>query len=430
MIVAAYNLKKYFPVGSPLGLGRTLEVKAVDGVTVKIPADEIVGLVGESGSGKSTLGRLITLLTEPTSGEILFDVPDDVLSEYEHAVEAGDLDRKKAIERDYSLLHMGRGGVKRVRKSFGMVFQDPTASLDPRMMVKDIIMEPMVETGHMRGEAAQERVFDLLGKVKLPEYFAYRYPHELSGGQKQRVALARAISTDPKLLVLDEPTSALDVSVQAQILALIKEIKQELKSGILLITHNISVAYYMSNHIYVMYAGKMVETGQAKKVIKEPKHPYTVSLMSAVPVINMKKERIILRGEAPNLIFLPYGCRFHPRCPMAFEICGWTSDEVKEDLQYLIEEKYYTDEHTEITVDGRFGLKILGVSADRLKSIIEAERDSVVSLRAVREVSPLEGGVSVRMYEGLEPTLKSYDGRQISCLLFETVQVSRSNPPS
>ena len=420
MIIAAYNLKKYFPVGSPLGLGRTLEVKAVDGVSIKIPADEIVGLVGESGSGKSTLGRLITLLTKPTSGEILFDVPEGVLAEYEQALESGDADRRKAIEHDYSLLHMSWSGLKRVRRSLGMVFQDPTASLDPRMTVKDIIMEPMVETGHMNGEAARERVFELLRKVKLPEYFAYRYPHELSGGQKQRVALARAISTDPKLLVLDEPTSALDVSVQAQILALIKEIKQELRSGVLLITHNISVAYYMSNHIYVMYAGKMVETGQAKRVIKEPKHPYTVSLMSAVPVINVKKERIILRGEAPNLIFLPYGCRFHPRCPMAFEICGWTSDEVKEDLQYLLEEKYYVDEHTQITVDGRFALKIFGVSPERLKAIIEAERESVASLRAVKEMLPAEGGAAVRLYQGFEPTLKSYDGRQISCLLFET----------
>ncbi len=418
MIIASYNLRKYFPVGSPLGLGRTLEVKAVDGVNVKIPENSIVGLVGESGSGKSTLGRLLTLLVKPTSGEILFDVPSSVVEEYETALSSNDTQTIQKIQRQYSLLRKHGTELKKVKRYFGMVFQDATASLDPRMTVKDIIMEPMIETRFAKGRNAEERVFELLKKVKLPDYFAYRYPHELSGGQKQRVALARAISTNPKFLVLDEPTSALDVSVQAQILNLIKELKAELKAGVLLITHNISVAYYMSDYIYVMYAGKVVEYGDAKKVIKLPKHPYTISLMSAIPEINVKKTRIILKGETPNLIFPPRGCRFHPRCPMAFEICGWSASEVKEDLEFLLQEKYFVGEETKVEVDDEVTLKVIGVSAERLQSIINSEKDSSASLKSIKEISPNANHVLVKLYKGVEPPLKRYEDREISCLLF------------
>jgi len=218
--------------------------------------------------------------------------------------------------------------------------------------------------------------------------------------------------------VLDEPTSALDVSVQAQILNLIKELKAELKAGVLLITHNISVAYYMSDYIYVMYAGKVVEYGDAKKVIKLPKHPYTISLMSAIPEINVKKTRIILKGETPNLIFPPRGCRFHPRCPMAFEICGWSASEVKEDLEFLLQEKYFVGEETKVEVDDEVTLKVIGVSAERLQSIINSEKDSSASLKSIKEISPNANHVLVKLYKGVEPPLKRYEDREISCLLF------------
>jgi len=276
MLIAARNLTKFFELrGGLTGKGA---VQAVSDVDVEVREGEIVGVVGESGSGKSTLGRLLLGLIAPTSGEVLFDIPEELLQKYDEARSANDKKTMEEIASKYSITRKSGRELRALRRRMNMMFQDPYSSLNPRWRVEDIIMEPMVSTGYLTGNEARKRVRELLEEVGLPREFAYRYPHELSGGQRQRVALARSISTLPSFLVLDEPTSALDVSAQAQILQLLKRIRERFRIGLLLITHNIAVVSYMSDRIYVMYAGKVVEGGPKTSIISKPQHPYTVAL--------------------------------------------------------------------------------------------------------------------------------------------------------
>src|SRR5467141_2663460 len=339
MMLATVGLSKYFPISGTL-IGRMM-LKAVDDVSIKIQENRIVGLVGESGSGKSTLGRALLRLLEPTSGDILFNIPDEELATFERAKAGNDAAKLDEIRERYSLLRKSTSEMRRLRREMNIVFQDPYSSLNPRMRLVDVISEPMLSTGFCTRDEAHERVFDLLREVGLPEFFEDRYPHELSGGQRQRVAIARAISTNPKLLILDEPTSALDVSVQAQILNLLRSLREKYGMSMLLITHNIAVVAYLAEYVYVMYAGKIMEWGAKAKVLRDPQHPYTKALMSSVPAIGETKTRSILRGDPPNLIVPPLACRFHPRCPVAFEPCGWSAEEVAEDLEFLLTGKYY-----------------------------------------------------------------------------------------
>jgi len=259
MIIAARKISKYFQVKGTGLMGGGASLKAVDDVNINVSERSVVGVVGESGSGKSTLGRLLMALLLPTSGQVLFDIPDDILAEYDSALESGELEKLRRIEREYSVYTKKGKELKKMRREMGIIFQDPYSSLDPRMRVMDIVMEPMIATGFKRRDEARQMCLRLLEEVGLPREFAFRYPHELSGGQRQRVALARGISTLPKFLVLDEPTSALDVSVQAQILSLLKEIKNTFNISMLLITHNIAVVAYMADYVNVMYAGKLME---------------------------------------------------------------------------------------------------------------------------------------------------------------------------
>ena len=269
MIIAGRNLKVYFPVKGVRGAS----VRAVDDVDIEVEEGEIVGLVGESGSGKTTLGRTLIRLIEPTAGEILFEIPDHDLERYDEARERGDVETMKLISSKYSALRLKGKALKEFRRKVGIVFQDPYSSLDPRLRIADIIAEPMIETGAYNRDKAMERVIDLLEEVQLSPEFADRYPHELSGGQRQRVAIARGIATNPRFVVLDEPTSALDVSVQAEILELLRELRETHKMAMLFITHNISVVSYMADRIYVMYAGKVMEKGPKAEVIRKPAHP-------------------------------------------------------------------------------------------------------------------------------------------------------------
>ncbi|MCE4608040.1 MAG: ABC transporter ATP-binding protein, partial [Caldisphaeraceae archaeon] len=318
MIIAARRLTKYFEIKGV----KNAFIRAVDDVNIEIKEGEIVGLVGESGSGKSTLGRLLIRLIDPTSGEILYNTPDDELEEYDIALENNDEKAAKKIADKYSITRLRGEDLRRFRRNVGIVFQDPYSSLDPRWKIEDIIAEPIIETKAMKPEEARKRVDELLDEVELPREFRNRFPHELSGGQRQRVALARGIATFPRLVILDEPTSALDVSVQAEILELLRSLRKKYNMAMLLITHNISVVSYMSDRIFVMYAGKIMEKGYKNDVIKDPQHPYTIALISAVPQIKRTMQRIILKGDPPNLLNLPKGCRFHPRCPLALPICG------------------------------------------------------------------------------------------------------------
>ena len=449
MMIAAYGLSKYFPVRGAFRARTTL--KAVDDAQLRIGKEQIVGLVGESGSGKSTLGRCLIRLLEPTKGDVLFDIPDDKLAEYERIRSAlvdletqGDEEAQKAADgapsadvsaeigatqakldgmaEPYSLLSKSHAQMRELRRNMNIVFQDPYSSLNPRLKLVDIISEPMLSTHFCSRDEAEQRSRELLREVGLPEFFEDRYPHELSGGQRQRVAIARAISTNPKLLILDEPTSALDVSVQAQILNMLRELRNKYSISMLLITHNIAVVAYLAEKVYVMYAGKVMEWGDKAKVLREPEHPYTKALMSAVPIAGEKRTRVILRGDPPNLVEPPLACRFHPRCPVAFDICGWTADEVAEDLAYLLMGKHFTTfgDALQFEAEGDRGLVILGTSdAAKVQEVVDREKEDTRSLTGIASIASSEGKVVLTLHAPTEPRMYPIpDGREINCLLF------------
>jgi peptide/nickel transport system ATP-binding protein len=273
-------------------------VKAVDGVSLTIPAGRTLALVGESGSGKTTAGKAILRLIDPTAGAVRFDT----------------VDFAKLSHRE---LRRHRGDVQ-------IVFQDPFSSLNPRMRIADILGEGMKALGGPETEAARDRRIDaLLSQVGLPSRAKERYPHEFSGGQRQRIAIARALAVNPKLIIADEPTSALDVSVQAQIVNLLKDLQDRLGIAYLFITHNLALVEYLAHEVAVMYLGRIVEHGSAEEVIGDPKHPYTRALLSAVPSLEPGRAASAMRleGELPSPSSPPTGCHFHPRCPSATPQC-------------------------------------------------------------------------------------------------------------
>src|SRR5262249_13595249 len=292
-LVRVEDVVKHFPAR----LGAS--VKAVDGVTFQIRKGECLGLVGESGCGKSTLGRLIAQLLPLTSGHVYF--------------------------KDIDLTRLHGEKLRRQRREFQMIFQDPFASLDPRMTVGDIIGEPIDNFGVARGRLRNERVQDLLRVVGLNPNFNNRYPHEFSGGQRQRIGVARALSVQPSLIICDEPISALDVSIQGQIINLLQDLQERFNLTYLFIAHDLAVVRHISHRVMVMYLGKVVEVADSRRIYSDPRHPYTAALLSAIPVPDPKVERqrrlVHLEGEIPSPINPPSGCRFHTRCPIAQAVC-------------------------------------------------------------------------------------------------------------
>jgi len=305
ILLKVTNLKQYFPIKGGI-LGRTVNyVKAVDDISFTIYEGETLSIVGESGCGKSTTGRAILRLDKPTSGRVEFDGVD--------------------------LLTLSKKEMNKMRKHLQMIFQDPYASLNPRQTVRQILTEAMEIQNVLPKDQRDKRALELLEIVGLGAHQADRYPHEFSGGQRQRIGIARALAVNAKFIIADEAVSALDVSIQAQILNLLKKLQRELGLTYLFFSHDMGVVRYISDRIIVMYLGKIVEIADKKSLFENPQHPYTKALLSAIPSTNVdrKKERMMLKGDVPSPIDPPTGCRFHTRCPFATEVCRTETPELR-----------------------------------------------------------------------------------------------------
>ena len=309
VLVHVEQLKKYFPITRGIVLQRHIgDVKAVDDVSFEIYRGETLGLVGESGCGKTTLGRTMLRLYEPTAGAVFMG--------------------------GTNLVTLKRRELRDMRRYMQMIFQDPYASLDPRMTVASIIGEPFLVHGGVSGKAKRKRIEELLELVEMNPAFANRYPHEFSGGQRQRIGVARALALNPDLIVCDEPISALDVSIQAQVVNLLEELQDRLNLTYLVIAHDLSMVRHISDRVAVMYLGKIMELTDRDSLYTDPLHPYTKALLSAVPipdpVLEKQREQIILEGDLPSPADPPTGCNFNTRCPVAIEECFVNDPEFRE----------------------------------------------------------------------------------------------------
>lgn len=308
ILVEVKNLRMYFPVLAGIFRRKTADVKAVDDISFYVKRGETLGLVGESGCGKTTTGRCILQLAKPTGGHVLFEGTD--------------------------LTKVSTGVMRHMRAYMQLIYQDPYASLDPRMSVGDIIGEPLQVHNLAQGKQYRKQIDELLCMVELEPRMAKRYPHEFSGGQRQRIGIARALAVRPKFIVCDEPVSALDVSIQAQIIKLLEKLKNDLHLTYLFIAHDLSVVRYISDRVAVMYLGKIMEITRSDELYDNPLHPYTQALLSAVPIpnptVDRQRKRILLSGDVPSPVNPPRGCHFHPRCHMARDICKEQEPDLKD----------------------------------------------------------------------------------------------------
>ncbi|WP_042356766.1 ABC transporter ATP-binding protein [Bacillus rubiinfantis] len=300
LLLEVNGLKKYFPITGGLLGQKQGEVKAVDDVSFYVKKGETLGIVGESGCGKSTTGRLLMRLIEASDGSIKFE--------------------------DQEVRRMSKGELRRIRRDIQMVFQDPYASLNPRHSVEQILEEPLIVHGIGSKEERKKRVKEMLEVVGLSSYHAKRYPHQFSGGQRQRIGIARALMTKPKLIIADEPVSALDVSIQAQVLNLMKDIQREFGLTYIFIAHDLGVVRHISDRVGVMYLGRLIELADSEELYDNPLHPYTKALLSAVPIPDpdLKKKTILIEGDLPSPANPPTGCAFHTRCGECMDICKTT----------------------------------------------------------------------------------------------------------
>jgi oligopeptide/dipeptide ABC transporter ATP-binding protein len=295
-MIEVKNLKKWFYVGKVVA-GKREACRAVDDVSFYVNQKEVLGLVGESGCGKTTCGKMLLRIIDPTSGSIFFD--------------------------NEEITHLNKSEMQRFRRRMMIIYQDPFGSLDPRMKIGKAISEPLEVHGIGTPREREERVAELIEKVGLSSDQMNRYPHEFSGGQRQRIGIARALATNPEFIVADESVSALDVSIQAQIINLLKQLQKEFGLTLLFVAHDLSVVKHISNRVAVMYLGKIVEMAEKRPLFSDPKHPYTQALLSAIPIPDPKqrKQQEILMGDVPSPVNPPAGCRFHTRCPRVMDIC-------------------------------------------------------------------------------------------------------------
>ena len=307
VILKVENLRTWFPVKKGTFKKVVDHVKAVDDVSLEIYKGETLGIVGESGCGKSTLGRTIIRLYEPTSGEVIF--------------EGEDVAKKSRKE------------MRALREEMQFIFQDPYSSLNPRMTVFNILAEPLIAHGKFkRGPELDAYVKNLMDRCGLPSYYCYRYPHQFSGGQRQRIGIARSLALDPSFIICDEPVSALDVSIQSQIINLMKDMQEEKNISYIFISHDLSVVKHISDRVGVMYLGSMMELADKNEIYSNPQHPYTRALIGAIPLPDptKRKEMKVIQGEIPSNVNIPKGCKFNPRCPFAKDICREQEPATKE----------------------------------------------------------------------------------------------------
>jgi len=309
VLLEVNNIKKYYPIERGFFKKKVGEVKAVNDVSLYINKNEALGLVGESGCGKTTLGRCIMRAIEPTEGEVVLHLDD------------------KSVD----ITKLDKQGLREIRRNMAIIFQNPYSSLNPRKTMLDIVSEPLILNGHPKDEIV-DRVKELVSLVGLETRFLNRYPHAFSGGQRQRIGIARSLALNPKLVIADEAVSALDVSIQAQILNLLQDLKETMQPTFLFIAHDLSVIEHVSDRVGVMYVGSMVELAPTDEIYNKPKHPYTEALLSAIPrpEPGAAKNRILLPGEVANSADLPDGCNFHPRCAYCIEQCKVEVPEFKE----------------------------------------------------------------------------------------------------
>ena len=454
VVLYVSHLKKYFDISS---IFKTIgHVRAVDDVTFKLRKGETLGIVGETGCGKTTLGRTILQLTKATAGNIYFDLDSRIMRKVMELEELADsiaittqtrdsknleavLTELEPLRKNYSLTRASSSKIKKFRAGMQPVFQDPFSSLDPRKLIKDIIAEPMRYLTDMKEDQIADRITELIEKIGLSEDHLYRFPHEFSGGQRQRIGIARAISIKPKLLILDEPTSSLDVSVQAQILNMLRDISDEMELSSLFISHHLNVVKLMSNRVAVMYLGRMVELADTDVLFTEMLHPYTKALLSAIPSVDPKarKERIMLEGEMPNPSNPPGGCYFHPRCNEALRNCGWSPRDLAESISNMLDEfrnpraKGFpkvdsidiNDNEGSITLEFDNVVLDRNLIQDKFSSLIEAEKNKREGIRfaAIQSVKfKGQDSLKVMLIKNDTPSLKEIrEEHFVSCLLYD-----------
>lgn len=438
------------------------EISAINNISFSLYQGETLGIVGDSGSGKSTLIRSIVMSIKPDAGEIFLNIPEDISDEIQEIFRRMDrfeksniedleedpeyqelIERYEEIKKEYSATMFKGKKLKEFRKNIQVVFQDSSSSFDPKRIIKDSLGEPLVYIDKVKKSQIIDREITLVSEVGLREDHLFRYPYEMSGGQLQRLAIAKALSVKPKLIVLDEPTSSLDVSIQGQILNLLKDMQSESGISYILVSHNLGVIRVMANRVAVMFLGEIIEMGETETIFTEPLHPYTQALMSAIPIPEPKmiKEKIPLKNSLPDPSSPPMGCRFHTRCPVAMKTCGWSPDDMMKQIPQILNKQIHPEaekipEVVKINIleeDRSLELvfaKDSEINPDEitgsLNEIINREKRGKMSVLydAVEDVGVTEEkSVYIRMIkpEKLQMWEKS-PGHSVACLLYKSTE--------